>query len=113
MRPAMANATTSGGDMMNKGAPSWSDRYQCAEWSWLNGVADAMALGNHELGTPDVPYHSFFGRGSRDEVAQSDGRANVPGPMLCRAVAVAVALLVIAPGDTHPRIRYSVAFRRG
>jgi 5'-nucleotidase/UDP-sugar diphosphatase len=37
-----------GGDMMNKGAPAWSDKYQCAEWSWLNGVVDAMAFGNHD-----------------------------------------------------------------
>ncbi len=37
-----------GGDMMNKGAPAWSDKYHCAEWPWLNGVIDAMALGNHD-----------------------------------------------------------------
>ncbi len=39
----------SGGDMINKGAPAWSDRYQCAEWPWLNGIVSAMAFGNHEL----------------------------------------------------------------
>ncbi|MFZ2493451.1 MAG: metallophosphoesterase, partial [Thermoanaerobaculia bacterium] len=39
----------SGGDMMNKGAPSWSDKYGCAEWPWLNGIVDAMALGNHDV----------------------------------------------------------------
>lgn len=38
----------SGGDMVNKGSPAWSDKYQCAEWPWLNGVVSAMALGNHE-----------------------------------------------------------------
>ncbi len=38
----------SGGDMMNKGSPSWSDRYRCAEWSWLNDIVDAMAFGNHD-----------------------------------------------------------------
>lgn len=37
-----------GGDMMNKGAPAWSDKYGCVEWSWLNGVVDAMAFGNHD-----------------------------------------------------------------
>ena len=37
-----------GGDMMNKGAPAWSDKYRCAEWSWLNGLVGAMALGNHD-----------------------------------------------------------------
>lgn len=38
----------SGGDTMNLGTPAWSDRYQCAEWTWFNGLLDAMALGNHE-----------------------------------------------------------------
>ncbi|HEX6100312.1 MAG TPA: 5'-nucleotidase C-terminal domain-containing protein [Thermoanaerobaculia bacterium] len=38
----------SGGDTVNKGAPAWSDKYQCAEWPWLNGVVDAMAFGNHD-----------------------------------------------------------------
>ena len=39
----------SGGDTVNKGAPAWSDKYQCAEWAWFNGVVDAMALGNHDV----------------------------------------------------------------
>jgi 5'-nucleotidase len=39
----------SGGDMINKGSPAWSDKYRCAEWPWLNGVIDAMALGNHDF----------------------------------------------------------------
>jgi 5'-nucleotidase len=38
----------SGGDMMNKGAPAWSDKYRCAEWPWFNSVVDAMAFGNHD-----------------------------------------------------------------
>jgi len=38
----------SGGDMLNAGSPSWSDKYQCAEWPWLNGIVDAMAFGNHD-----------------------------------------------------------------
>lgn len=38
----------SGGDMINKGSPSWSDKYGCVEWPWLNGVVDAMAFGNHD-----------------------------------------------------------------
>jgi 5'-nucleotidase / UDP-sugar diphosphatase len=38
----------SGGDTINKGAPAWSDKYGCAEWSWLNGIVDAMAFGNHD-----------------------------------------------------------------
>jgi 5'-nucleotidase/UDP-sugar diphosphatase len=38
----------SGGDMINKGSPAWSDKYQCSEWPWLNGIVDAMAFGNHD-----------------------------------------------------------------
>ncbi|HEV7427040.1 MAG TPA: 5'-nucleotidase C-terminal domain-containing protein [Thermoanaerobaculia bacterium] len=38
----------SGGDMMNKGSPAWSDKYRCVEWPWFNGVLDAMAFGNHD-----------------------------------------------------------------
>ncbi|MCW5880540.1 MAG: bifunctional metallophosphatase/5'-nucleotidase [Anaerolineae bacterium] len=38
-----------GGDMMNAGSPSWSDKYMCSEWDWFNGLAEAMALGNHEF----------------------------------------------------------------
>lgn len=38
----------SGGDMINRGSPAWSDKYQCAEWPWLNGLVDAMAFGNHD-----------------------------------------------------------------
>ncbi len=39
----------SGGDTMNKGTPTWSDEYTCAEWPWFNGLIDAMALGNHDF----------------------------------------------------------------
>lgn len=46
----------SGGDMINKGAPAWSDEYQCAEWPWLNGIVSAMAFGNHE---PDYGREAF------------------------------------------------------
>src|SRR5258706_2370823 len=38
----------SGGDMMNLGTPAWSDKYRCAELPWFNGIADAMAYGNHD-----------------------------------------------------------------
>ncbi len=39
----------SGGDMLNAGTPAWSEEYRCVEWLWLNGLVDAMALGNHDL----------------------------------------------------------------
>lgn len=38
----------SGGDMLSRGSPSWSDRYGCADWPWLDGIVDAMAFGNHD-----------------------------------------------------------------
>lgn len=46
----------SGGDMVNKGSPAWSDKYRCAEWPWLNGIVDDMALGNHD---PDYGAEAF------------------------------------------------------
>ncbi len=38
----------SGGDTINKGSPAWSDKYQCTEWPWFNGLVQAMAFGNHD-----------------------------------------------------------------
>ena len=38
----------SGGDTINRGAPAWSDKFECAEWPWWNGIVDAMAFGNHD-----------------------------------------------------------------
>jgi 5'-nucleotidase/UDP-sugar diphosphatase len=52
----------SGGDMVNKGSPAWSDQYRCVEWPWFNGIVDAMALGNHE---PD------YGAAALDSCIQS------------------------------------------
>lgn len=46
----------SGGDMLNKGVPAWSDEFGCLEWPWLDGLVDAMALGNHDL---DYGYAAF------------------------------------------------------
>lgn len=38
----------SGGDTINKGAPAWSDKFDCVEWPWFNGIVSAMAFGNHD-----------------------------------------------------------------
>ncbi len=46
----------SGGDMLNKKTPAWSDKYRCVEWPWLDGVVDAMAFGNHDA---DYGYRAF------------------------------------------------------
>jgi len=48
----------SGGDTINKSAPAWSDKFQCAEWPWFNGIVDAMALGNHDV---DYGWTAFEG----------------------------------------------------
>lgn len=64
----------SGGDMINKGSPAWSDKYRCAEWPWLNGVVDAMAFGNHE---PDYGFADFMR--CRDEVRYPILSANANG----------------------------------
>lgn len=52
LRAARARGNTlvvSGGDLLNKGTPAWSDEYGCVEWPWLDGLLDALALGNHDL----------------------------------------------------------------
>lgn len=52
LRAARAHPNTlvvSGGDMLNKETPAWSDEFGCVEWPWLDGLVDAMALGNHDL----------------------------------------------------------------
>lgn len=63
-----------GGDMMNKGAPAWSDKYGCVEWRWLNGVVDAMAFGNH-----DADYGPDSLASCRSSVAYPILSANTPG----------------------------------
>lgn len=64
----------SGGDMLNKGAPAWSDRYRCAEWTWLDGIVDAMAFGNHDA---DYGYREFAA--CRDAVRYPILSANTGG----------------------------------
>lgn len=49
VRAAGPALVLSGGDMLNKGVPVWSDELGCVEWPWLEGLVDAMALGNHDL----------------------------------------------------------------
>ncbi|HVS33636.1 MAG TPA: 5'-nucleotidase C-terminal domain-containing protein [Thermoanaerobaculia bacterium] len=64
----------SGGDMMNKGAPAWSDKYGCVEWSWLNGIVDAMAFGNHDA---DYGWEAWLR--CRDSVRYPILSANIEG----------------------------------
>ena len=46
-----------GGDMVNKGSPAWSDKYRCVEWTWFNGIVDAMAYGNHDADYGGAAFH--------------------------------------------------------
>ena len=64
----------SGGDMINKGAPAWSDEYGCADWPWLNGIVDAMAFGNHDA---DYGFSTFTK--CRDAVSYPILSANTNG----------------------------------
>lgn len=64
-----------GGDTMNRGAPAWSDRFHCIEWSWWNGIVDAMAFGNH-----DSDYGSEVFEQCRTEIDYPILGANVTGP---------------------------------
>ncbi|HET8797556.1 MAG TPA: 5'-nucleotidase C-terminal domain-containing protein [Thermoanaerobaculia bacterium] len=63
-----------GGDTINKGAPAWSDKYGCAEWPWLNGIASAMAFGNHDADYGLERFHRC-----RDRVAYPILSANTAG----------------------------------
>ncbi len=64
----------SGGDMINKGSPAWSDKYRCTEWPWFNGIVDAMALGNHD---PD--YGADVLAACREDLDYPILSANTPG----------------------------------
>jgi 5'-nucleotidase / UDP-sugar diphosphatase len=87
----------SGGDMINKGAPAWSDQYQCAEWPWLNGIVSAMAFGNHE---PDYGREAF--ERCRKKVKYPILSANTPGfppYVVLRANGARIGVFAIAGSD--------------
>lgn len=85
----------SGGDTMNLSAPAWSDKYRCVEWSWWNGILDAMAFGNHDADYgPDV-----FDR----------CRSKIDYPILGANVVDARGVPLFAPGGK----RYQVFQRSG
>ena len=59
--------------LTNNGIFAWSDKYQCVEWPWLNGIVDAMAFGNHD---PDYGLEVFTK--CRDAVHYPILSANTP-----------------------------------
>jgi 5'-nucleotidase/UDP-sugar diphosphatase len=89
----------SGGDMVNKGSPAWSDKFTCAEWSWLNGIVDAMALGNH-----DVDYGTEWLRDCRSHVAYpilSGNTERFPAKAIVKRGGVKIGVFAIASDDFH------------
>ena len=93
----------SGGDMVNKGAPAWSDRYGCVEWMWLDGILDAMAFGNH-----DVDYgYAEFAR-CRDAVRYPILSANTAGFPPYKVVAskgIRIGVFAVAGSDFPTLVR--------
>lgn len=91
----------SGGDMINKGAPAWSDQYQCAEWPWFNGIVSAMAFGNHE---PDYGRAAF--ERCRKKLQYPILSANTPGfkpYVVLKTKGVRIGVFALA-GDDFPKL---------
>jgi 5'-nucleotidase / UDP-sugar diphosphatase len=77
----------SGGDMLNRGTPTWSDEYGCVEWSWLDGLVDVMALGNHDT---DYGWPAF-----------ERCRAGVPFPVIAANLVGAGGASILRPYVVH------------
>ncbi len=87
----------SGGDMINKGSPAWSDKYGCAEWPWLNGLVDGMAFGNH-----DADYGRQAFERCRAELRYpilSANTAGFPRTAVLKAGGVRIGLFAVAGAD--------------
>jgi 5'-nucleotidase / UDP-sugar diphosphatase len=87
----------SGGDTINKGSPAWSDKYGCIEWPWLNGIVDAMALGNH-----DADYGRRALEECRRKVRYPILSANTPGFQRYRVLTVGkirIGVFAVAGSD--------------
>ncbi|HET7705954.1 MAG TPA: 5'-nucleotidase C-terminal domain-containing protein [Thermoanaerobaculia bacterium] len=96
----------SGGDMMNKGAPAWSDRYRCAEWTWLDGIVDAMAFGNHDA---DYGYRDFAA--CRDAIRYPILSANTggfPPYTVLESNGIRIGVFAVAGQDFPGLVRASV-----
>jgi 5'-nucleotidase/UDP-sugar diphosphatase len=100
----------SGGDMLNRDVPAWSDEFGCVEWPWFKGLLDGMALGNHDLdyglaafekcrGTAPFPVLSanLLGTDNRPWLRGRDGR-----PYLVKSVGgVRIGLFAVAGADVQ------------
>jgi 5'-nucleotidase/UDP-sugar diphosphatase len=93
----------SGGDMMNHGSPAWSDKYECTEWAWLNGIVDAMAFGNH-----DADYGTAKFQRCRDlarfpilsaNTTDAGGRPLLPRYVVLKAKGLRIGVFAVAGRD--------------
>ena len=93
----------SGGDMINRGAPAWSDRHGCVEWPWLNGIVDAMAFGNHDA---DYGYAAFARcRDALDYPILSANTAGFPPYVVLEASGVRIGVFAVAGADFSTLVR--------
>lgn len=100
----------SGGDMVNKGTPAWSDKYRCVEWNWLNGIVDAMAFGNHE-----ADYGKEVFEQCRASVTYPILAANLPGLPQYTIVerdGIRIGVFAVA-GPDFPRLVHAPGFSFG
>jgi len=95
----------SGGDTINKGSPAWSDKYGCVEWSWLNGLLDAMAFGNHDA---DYGFAAFekCRRSTRYPILSANTKG-FPPYRVFTSRGVRVGVFAVA-GDDFPQLVKSV-----
>jgi 5'-nucleotidase len=99
----------SGGDMLSRGSPSWSDRHTCAEWPWLDGIVHAMAFGNHEA---DYGPETFARcRASvrfpilSANLFDGEGRPLLPPYAVFERSGVRVGVFAVAGPDFHRTVR--------
>ncbi len=93
----------SGGDMINKGSPAWSDKYRCTEWPWFNGIVDAMALGNHD---PD--YGADFLTACRDQLdypVLSANTSDYPASAILDVKGLRIGVFAVAGSDFTTLVR--------
>lgn len=98
----------SGGDTINLNNPIWSDAYTCTEWSWFNGILDAMALGNHEFDYGaqvfnDCVNHTTYPIISSGLIFKDTNKSYLQEYQVFERKGVKIGIFAVA-GDDFPRI---------
>lgn len=103
----------SGGDMLNKGAPAWSDKFGCVEWSWLDGTVSAMALGNHDA---DFGPEAFARCRAGTKVPilsanafAADGKNAFPASIVLTRGGVKIGVLAVAGPDFDALVKPAIS----